>query len=308
VYLALEGGHGFRNRVEAWRRRHPAEHREPVPFYLLDVSVDLVADHKRLIPAIRVQLGGKAPVLLIVDTLNRALMGDENKSDDMAKFIRAADTIRAAFGCLVAIVHHCGTAGGRPRGHTSLTGADDAQIAVERDDADNVVATVEHAKDFEAGAVVTSKLERVELGTDDDGDPIASCVIVPVEGAVEAKAKGPKLAPAVKLALDQLHELIASDASEPAPASNHVPQNVRVCPAVLWREHFYSVYPGKPDTKQKAFVRACLKLQELHLIGLWKDRVWVAGHAGHGQTNSKCPADDWAGPDRTFGPDKDAPL
>ena len=68
----------------------------------------------------------------MIDTLNRALIGDENKSDDMAKFIRAADMIRAAFGCVVSIVHHCGVQGSRPRGHTSLTGADDAQIAVER--------------------------------------------------------------------------------------------------------------------------------------------------------------------------------
>jgi hypothetical protein len=72
-----------------------------------------------------------------------------------------------------------------------------------------------------------------------------------------------------------LRELIGSDASEPAPASTHIPQNVRVCPAALWREHFYRTYIGKPDTKQKAFVRAVLKLQELHLIGLWSDRAWV---------------------------------
>ena len=60
VYLALEGGHGFRARVEAWRRRHLAKHHEPVPFYLLDVPIDLVADHAKLIAAIRAQLGGHA--------------------------------------------------------------------------------------------------------------------------------------------------------------------------------------------------------------------------------------------------------
>ena len=61
VYLALEGGHGFRNRVEAWRRRrHLAEHRGEVPFYLLDVPVDLVADRDKLIEAMRAQLGRPA--------------------------------------------------------------------------------------------------------------------------------------------------------------------------------------------------------------------------------------------------------
>jgi hypothetical protein len=33
----------------------------------------------------------------------------------------------------VVIVHHCGIEGTRPRGHSSLTGAADAQLAVKRD-------------------------------------------------------------------------------------------------------------------------------------------------------------------------------
>ena len=89
--------------------------------------------------------------------------------------------IRAAFGCLVVIVHHCGIAGSRPRGHTSLSGADDAQIAIERNEDGSITATVEHMKDGRAGAAMASRLERVELGTDDDGDPITSCVVVPAD-------------------------------------------------------------------------------------------------------------------------------
>ena len=277
VYLALEGGHGFRNRVEAWRRRHLDGHRDPVPFYLLDVPVDLIADRDKLIIAIKAQLGKTVPVAVVIDTLNRALIGDENKSDDMAKFIRAADIIRAAFGCVVIIVHHCGVAGSRPRGHTSLSGADDAQIAVERDGDGIITVKVEHMKDGDAAEPMASKLERIELGNDDDGDLITSCVVVPAEGAA-AKRKGPKLPAAAKLALDQLQELIASDASAPAPASNHIPASVRVCSAALWRENFYKAHIGdKQDTKQKAFVRAVLRLQELGLIGLWGDKAWLAG-------------------------------
>ena len=65
----------------------------------------------------------------------------------MAAYIRAADAIRETFHCAVIIVHHCGIAANRPRGHTSLSGADDAQIAVERDDASGIItAKVEHMK------------------------------------------------------------------------------------------------------------------------------------------------------------------
>jgi AAA domain len=273
VYLALEGGHGFSARVEAWRQHHLASHHEPVPFFLCDVPVDLVADHKALIDAIRLQLAGQMPAAVVIDTLNRALIGDENKSDDMSKFIRAADTIRETFDCLVVIIHHCGVQGSRPRGHTSLSGADDVQIAVDRDKEGNIVATVEHMKDGDASAPMASKLERVELGTDDDGDLITSCVIAPSE---MTGRKGPKLTGSAKLAFDQLQELIA-EVGEVPPASNHIPSGVRVCSATLWRENFYKAHPdGKPNAKQKAFVRAVFRLQELHVVGLWSDKVWLS--------------------------------
>src|SRR5262245_26488741 len=45
VYLALEGGSGFANRIEAWRQRQLAEDHDAVPFYLVDVAIDLIADH-----------------------------------------------------------------------------------------------------------------------------------------------------------------------------------------------------------------------------------------------------------------------
>src|SRR5262249_57396249 len=128
------------------------------------VAVDLIADHKALIAAIRDQIT-EDPAVIVVDTLNRALLGDENKSDDMAKFIRAADAIRTTFGCLMLLVHHCGIAGNRPRGHTSLAGADDVPIAVERTKEGIVRATIEHMKDGPAGTTITSELGRAQLGT-----------------------------------------------------------------------------------------------------------------------------------------------
>jgi hypothetical protein len=249
VYLALEGGRGFRARIEAWRRRHLGDYDGNVPFYLLDVLVDLIADHGALIEVIGHQLGGKAPAIIVIDTLNRALAGDENKSDDMAKFIRAADAIRLAFGGAVLVVHHCGIQANRPRGHTSLSGADDAQIAVERDGADNVVATVEHMKDGEAGLKLMSRLEVEKLGADEHGNEITSCVVVPAEG--EAPPKAPKLKGATKVAFDLLIRAI-SEAGEKPPASNHIPPQVgRTCKATTWRQYCYQI-PSPTATTRTA--------------------------------------------------------
>jgi hypothetical protein len=61
VYLALEGGLRFNDRVEAWRRKHLAGHSGEVPFYLLGVPVDIIADHPALISAIAEQLADRCP-------------------------------------------------------------------------------------------------------------------------------------------------------------------------------------------------------------------------------------------------------
>ena len=47
VYLALEGGTGFANRVEAWRQRCFGEHSGPVPFYLVSGTIDIVRNTTR---------------------------------------------------------------------------------------------------------------------------------------------------------------------------------------------------------------------------------------------------------------------
>ena len=142
---------------------------------------------------------------------------------DMAAYVKAADSFRDAFNCAVIIVHHCGHEGTRPRGHSSLMGALDVQVAVKRDAADNRIATVELMQDGPQGAEFISRLEVVEVGTDDDGDPITSCVIVPVDGlAPSLKDKAVTLTKGAKIALDALHEAVGDYGAIP-PASNHIP-------------------------------------------------------------------------------------
>ena len=159
VYCALEGAQGFKNRIEAFRQRKLAESVETSPpFYLMSTPLSLVADARALVADIHRQLGDQRPVAVVIDTLNRSLAGSESSDEDMAAYIRAADTIRAAFDCLVIIVHHCGHNGERPRGHSSLMGALDVQISVKRDAAENVVAELELAKDGEVGLKFDSRL------------------------------------------------------------------------------------------------------------------------------------------------------
>jgi hypothetical protein len=186
AYLAFEGGAGFHDRAEAFRRTH--EIKIKVWFYLIASSAKLVRDHEALIASIDGQIDAP-PVCCVLDTLNRSIDGSESKDTDMGAYLAAAEAICEAFDCVVIIVHHCGVDASRPRGHTSLTGAVAAQLAVKRDTTGHVIVEVEAMKDGAEGARFVSALKLVEVGTDDAGFPKASCAIVPVEAAPASRGK-----------------------------------------------------------------------------------------------------------------------
>ena len=106
VYVCLEGTRGFRKRKEAFRIAKMTGANEPQdpPFFLVSNPLALVRDVKTLIADIKRQVGEDVPAIVCIDTLNRSLTGSENKDEDMAAYIRAADMIRDAFDCLVR--HH----------------------------------------------------------------------------------------------------------------------------------------------------------------------------------------------------------
>jgi hypothetical protein len=285
VYCAFEGQTGIEARCAAFRKKFLAAEHERVPFYLEPITLDLVKDAPELTLAIRTTLGGVKPVAIVLDTLNRSLRGSESSDEDMTSYVRAADALREAFDCAVIIVHHCGIDGTRPRGHTSLTGAADAQLAVNRDAANNIIVTLEYAKDGPQGDTVASRLEVVDVGIDEDGDPITSCVVLPTEADGMAsntiKVKG-----AAKVALEALYEAIA-ECGEVPPASSHIPPKTRTIPVVRWRQYCEAKMIAEtddPDNKRRAFVRLSKKLQELKIIGVWNDLAWIAGQVGQART------------------------
>ncbi len=274
VYCAFEGADGFNLRAEAFRMVKLAESVEPVPFRLLPVRIDLIREHEALIPAIRTQMQDQPPVAVVLDTLNRSLVGSERDDEAMGAYIAAADAIRQAFDCAVVVVHHCGIDGTRPRGHTSLTAAADAQIAVQRTASGTITATVEDMKDGPEGDVIASRLASVTVGVDDDGDDLTSCVVE--EDDYQAEPVGRQVRGQAKVALDLLKKALA-DEGEIAPASNHIPMNQPVVTLSLWRSYFYegAGIDGQ-DARQKAFKRSLTSLQEKGMVGVWGNYAWTS--------------------------------
>jgi hypothetical protein len=177
AYCALEGQTGFEARVEAFRQTHKVD---DIPLRISGDRLQLPSDVMAIIKSIREQFE-TPPGIVVLDTLNRSLEGSENDPADMGRYVQAADAIREAFNCVCIIIHHCGTEGTRPRGHTSLTGAADAQLAVTRDNVGNVIAKVEWMKDGPEGDEIVSRLESTIVGIDEDGEEISSCIVQPAE-------------------------------------------------------------------------------------------------------------------------------
>jgi AAA domain len=294
VYLALEGQAGFDDRAEAFSQ-HNLEPGKKVPaFKLCGATLDLVKEHLQLIAEIRAQ--SSSPGCIVIDTMNRSLVGSESKDEDMAAYIRAADVLPQAFGCLIVIIHHCGVDETRPRGHTSQTGAADVQISVKKETGTSVVtATVELAKDMGEGTTIASRLKVVELGPDQDEDQITTCVVLPVEEAAAAtqgkgSSKAKKLAPQTVTALKAIKEAITETGIVP-PESNHIPPNTKGVTKDQWRDYAHrreicpiSTREGKTseeaewllkEAQRKAFSRACAELTAAGQVGCWNDFYWL---------------------------------
>jgi hypothetical protein len=197
----------------------------------------------------------------------------------MTAYLNAADAIRTAFSCAVIIVHHCGIDGSRPRGHTSLTGAVDAQLAVKRDRAGNTIVAVECMKDGPEGDVIGSALQVVSVGTDDDGAPITSCVIVPVDSAA-IRIASRKLSDRQRLALTALADC-ANDRGRAPPADFGLPTGLLAVEVSEWREEMFRCGALDKEAKnpRSDFQRVKLSLQSRHLIGARDNLVWAVSDA-----------------------------
>jgi len=182
IYVATEAGRSAERRVAAWRKHHSIAR---APLWLVPYPTDLLgnADTERLIETIKqvkaeARAEGWVVKLIVIDTLSRALAGgNENDSKDMGTFVRHIDRLRIVSGSHLLIVHHTGKDAARgARGHSLVRAAVDTELEV----SDHTL-TVTKQRDQEFGAPVKFGLRVVELGDDDDGRRITSCVVGPPE-------------------------------------------------------------------------------------------------------------------------------
>jgi hypothetical protein len=280
VYVAAEAGRGIFNRVAAWRIEHGVNGQD-IPFGAIPSPIDLChpsGDLDTLIQAIRsAALGSIA--LIVIDTVSRALAGgNENGPDDMGALVQSVDRLRDELGCHLLLIHHCGK---EPklgaRGHSLLKAAVDTEAEVVRYEKGSV-ATVTKQRDGIPGDPIAFRLRAVELGRDEDGDPVTSCIIEPTEAPpLNGRTGKIRLSSAQARALELLGEVITRS-SEIPPTCDHIPANTACVPEELWRKYCYEgqiTDSDKPGARQKAFKRSAEALVAAGYVSKWGTWVWI---------------------------------
>lgn len=184
AYFGLEGFNGVRKRVQAMKKegRMAADD----PFAIMDCRrkpLNLMEDeHVKLVceavANIEAESGHQCKII-VIDTLTRATPGgDENAVKDMGQVLNRAQQIADRTGCAVLVIHHSAKAGSL-RGSSALQGAFDSIYKITRhpDDPSIRIFHSEKQKDEAEIGDLFYRLTVVELGLDDDLEPVTSCIV-----------------------------------------------------------------------------------------------------------------------------------
>ena len=270
LYIAAEGGDAFRNRVAAL---------DDPEFFVLSTPLTLTGKDSAAVALAEVvqHLGavGKAPFdLIVIDTMSRVMGGlDENAAPDIADLVRNIDLIRRVTGAHVMLVHHTGMDTGRgARGHSSLRAAIDTEIELSRDEAGQITAEVTKQRDGPTGYHFCYRLRQVELGLDQDGDPVTTCLVEPT---LPAEAGRAAVTEAARKALSVLDETIAAEGE--IYRKPQYPGGMGV-PVERWRAACLvqgSVSASESyDTRKRTFNRVREELEKVRFIVIHDELVW----------------------------------
>jgi hypothetical protein len=260
LYVVLEGEAVFQNRIQAWKRHND----RPLPGNLRVIMQPFCLTN----PANLNDLAAIAPkgCVMFIDTMNRSVpTADENSSKDMGEIIKGAKDLERLTNGLIVLIAHPGKDPTKGlRGHSSLIAALDSVICVTREN-DLRRWIVEKSKDDIDGSKHTFQLQTINLGIDEDGEVITSCVIVP-SSYVESPDRDKPLTPNKQLGWNSFIE--ASKDNECFDKSG----NFKGVHLDKWRNEFYRVCPAdNQDAKKKAFQRARKDLLELKRLTVSND-------------------------------------
>ena len=281
VFVALERQKLVERRAIAFREKYGLK---DLPFAIIGGVYDfrnpqIVAAIISIVKEVEAATGQQV-VLIVIDTISRALCGgDENSPRDMGAIVAATSRLQTETAAHVCWIHHIPIDGTeRLRGHGALLGAMDTTISVVKQAEGVRTATVAKSNDSEEGEGVAFTLDSVVIGEDSDGNVTTAPVVVPVEGGPRRQPpKSGRLPKAAQIALRALAEAL-DEQGQPAPASNHIPHGSKVVTVSAWRQQAYrrGISTSEEErARQQAFKRASEHLIGARRVAAWDSHVWL---------------------------------
>ena len=138
------------------------------------------------------------PDIIIIDTLHRNMVGDENSSEDMAMYFKSIELLARRLNSAIVTVHHSGHGDkGRSRGSSSIKAAMDAEFCVTKN-GDGITFSCTKSKDFGFGTDMSFVIKEVELDgevfyDEDDDKQITSVYLEYMGVATKEKTLSKKL-------------------------------------------------------------------------------------------------------------------
>jgi hypothetical protein len=272
VYLAAERKDLTERRMLAFRKRHGVQ---DVPLLVVGGRIDLtgnINDARTLAGMVNqaAEACEMPCVWVIIDTLTRTFGGgDQNATKDMSAFVQSCDEILNLTKAHVTVIHHTGWSTDRAKGSIDLDGAVDASFIVNKADG-NYVLACDGTNDGEAGVITHFRMESVEVGIDEDGEPTKAPVVVKADDKPKKLVSGKSAA-----VLDALVEAIEKEGIE--PTGHHFPDGVMAVTEEQWRAAYYDSPKASQndDTRIKQFSRGRTQLIESDRVGSIGQWHWL---------------------------------
>lgn len=245
VYLLGEGEQSAGKRISAWIRHNGLDPEVVAQAPLRVVtSAGVLSDKHRDAALAQIRQAAQQMLsaqqtlrLVVIDTVSRHMVGNENSAEDVKPFLAAADQVRQEFGVTVLLIHHTGKDESKgARGSSVLLGDTDTMLKV-RGGEDSVTIYPEKQKDG-PGQTRGLRFRKsvIDLGRDEEGERESSLALT-YEQEVALEGIGvPKLNAKQLRVVMALHELsMAAGGNE-----------VGVSDAELWqRVRELGIYPAK---------------------------------------------------------------
>lgn len=263
IYVAAEAGRSSLKRAEALRKfKFSPEELENFCFMTESPNLLEAAEVSTFMAQLTLINETKPLDLVVIDTLSRAVAGkNENAPETMSAVVGVADKIRNEFGAGTLFVHHPGKSeSAGSRGHSSLPAAADLILAIS-----NGIATVEKSRDGIAGDQYPFSLDVVELGHDEDGEPITTCLVT--ADKPNHHPKFPRLTGVGLVAHQALSEVISLKGQR-MPETSTIFAGAIAVDISDWRKQFEIRYGRDGDATRKAFQRGKEALLKANLIQL----------------------------------------